>query len=124
MIEYTRLSRAEYNACLENMNANMNLQVFEELNEKLTGKKGAYEDTHPDRVVNPKEETHREFFNDKKAFSIILAARWYRQLEPTLSNSDKLELRKVVKSFSEAHNMINLVWSAQELLQAIRESRY
>ena len=120
MIEYTQITQSDYAKCYDDMNGEMNVSAIECLNEILTGIKGLHEKTHPDRVVHPSLDCHDEFFRDKKEFLPILAKGWEDRLRPTLSNDDKIEFSKIVKSIDDSKDMIELVWCAEQLLNAIR----
>jgi len=75
MDEYKNMTKVNYNRCLEDMNGEMNLGVFENLHYILEGNNSVHEDTHPDRVVSPTYDCHREFFEDKKRFFTSLIPR-------------------------------------------------
>ena len=123
MIKFERLTKAQYEECFSSMNREMNLGVFEELNYILVGNKGSEEDTNQGRVVHPTMECHREWFEDKVLLMGSLVLKLVQKLEPTtLSTTDKLELQKIITAISEAHNMIKLVWAAEQLLIAIKSS--
>ena len=124
MIKYKNMTKVDYDRCLANMNGEMNLSVFENLYYILEGSNGTHEDTHPDRVVHPTMDCHREFFEDKKRFFTTLIPRLVEKLEPTkLNSNDRVELNKICIALSEARNMIFLVWAADQLLKAVQTNR-
>lgn len=121
MVEYNRITKVHYDECLKNMNGEMNLSVFEDLHNILDGSNGVHEDTHPDRVVYPAMDCHREFFNDKKVFMDSIIPLLVEKIEPTsLSRTDGVQLRKIIEELSGARDMIFLVWAAEQLLEVIR----
>ena len=120
MIKFTQITQSDYTKCYNDMNGEMNVSALERLNETLTGSKGLHEKTHPDRVVHPSLDCHDQFFRDKKEFLTILVKEWEDRLQPTLSDSDKIEFSKIVKSISDSKDMIELLWYAEQLLGAIR----
>jgi len=121
MIKFERLTRDQYEKCSYNMNVEMNLSIFEELNYQLEACNGAYEDTDPDRVVSPLLDCHKEYFYDKQEFIILLAPRLIEKLQPTNVNEhDRIELQKIVEGLSAAQNMVKLVWVAEQLLAAFK----
>ena len=116
MKKCNEITRNEYNEYLDNINM-MNVQVLEEISYSLTGHNGAYDDTHPDKIVNPKDEEHDEYFKDKKLFAIKQCMQVVKQTKPTS------ELECILGMLSSAKDMIELVWASQHLLAYIRENR-
>lgn len=109
----THNERKEY---LMNINL-IDIQVLEENSNLLIGSNGDYDDTHPDKIVSPKDENHDEYFRDKKPFAIeqcIQAIKYYR---PTS------EFECILGMLSSAKDMIELVWASQHLLKEIRKNR-
>ena len=120
MIKFQPITDKDYSRCSQNMNLEMNVRTIEYLNEAITGSKGLHKHIHADRVVHPNLDCHDEFFKDKQIFLSALVSKWEEKLRPTLSNSDAVEFDKIVKSLNEAKDMIELLWSAEQLLKAIR----
>ena len=121
MIKFERLIKARYDECLPNPYNTMNVHVFEYLHKILEGKIGDHDDTSYEYVVSPLMECHREFFDAKVVFMDSIIHRLVAEIEPTsLSANDRIELKKILNALSEAHNMVFLVWAAEQLLEAIK----
>jgi len=102
------ITHREYQEGLNKINM-MNVQVLEEISYSLTGNNGAYNDTHPDKIMSPKDELHNEYFRDKKPFAIGQCLEVIKQNGPT-SN-----LECILGMLSSADNMIELLWASTKL---------
>ena len=102
------ITHRKYQEGLDNISM-MNVQAIEEINFYLLGNTGDYDDTHPDKIVSPKDELHDEYFKDKKPFAIGQCLSVIKQNGPT-SN-----LEYILGMLSSADDMVELLWASTKL---------